>query len=162
MAYAIDVCPTFLECDFWIREDGLARAKPVLSLAHRVSTLTLSCMMPMSIRSTSKKTVISIIAMTLLLSQIMMTMLVSSASPMTIPARMMTPSLTNRKRKEHFVQFAQGELNKTISRQQNDLCRLEKQWSVSCRTPSLRWRTGRNETLKRTEEQMFFCLLKAI
>ena len=140
---------------------GLARVKTVLAHAHHVSTLKSSRMMPMSIRSTSKKTVISILAMTLLLSQMMMTMLVSSVSPMTIPARMMTPSLTNRKRKERFLQFAQGELNKTMSRQQKDFCWLEK-WSVSCRTPSLtRW-TGRNGTLTRMEEQMFFRLLTAI
>ena len=118
-------------------------------------------MMPMSIRSISKKTVISIIAMKLLMSQMMMPMLVYSASAMTIPARMMTPSLTNRKRKELFLQFAQDELNKRMSRQQKDFCWLEK-WSVSCRTPSLtRW-TGRNGMLTRMEEQMFFRLLKAI
>ena len=60
--------------------------------------------------------------MTLLMSQMMMPMLVSSASPMTIPERMMTPSLTNRKRKELFLRFAQGELNKTMFRQQMDFC----------------------------------------
>ena len=48
--------------------------------------------------STSKKKIISIIVMTLLLSQMMMNMLVYSASPTPIPARMMIPTLINRKR----------------------------------------------------------------
>ena len=66
------------------------------------------------------------------------------------------------KEEELFLQLALCELNKTMSRQQNDFCWLEKQWSVSCRTPSLtRW-TGRKGTLKRMEEQMFFHSLKAI
>ena len=76
----------------------------------------------MSIMSTSKKKTITIIAMTLLLNQMMMTMLGYSASLMTIPARMMKPSLMNRKRRGIFLQFAQGELNNTESRQQTNSC----------------------------------------
>ena len=65
---------------------GVRSSETVLALVHHVPTLTSARMMPMpmSIRPTSKKTMISIIAMKLLLSQMMMTMLVSSASPMTI------------------------------------------------------------------------------
>ena len=63
-----------------------------------------------SIKSTSK--IISTIAMTLLFNQMMMTMLVFSASPTDFPVRMMTPALMNRKRRGPFLQFAQGELNK--------------------------------------------------
>ena len=144
--------PTFLECDSWIRWGDARSSKTVLALAHHILTLTSSLMMPMSIRLTSKKNIISIIAMTLLSSQTMMTMLVCLASPNTITDRMMTLSLMNRKRKALFIQFAQGELNNIISRQQTYFCWLDKQCSISCRTPSLtRW-TGRSGTLTRTEE----------
>ena len=83
-------------------------------------------MMP-TIRSTSIKKIISIIAITLLLTWMMMTMLVFSASPTTNPARMTLSSLMNRKRKALFLQFAQGELNKTTPSQQMDFCWLAKQ-----------------------------------
>ena len=92
----------------------------------------------------------------------MMKMLVISASPMTILARMMTPLLMNRKRKGLFLQFSQGELSKTMPSQQKDSCWLVKQWSDSYRIPPLtRW-TDRNGTLARMEEQMYIHLSKAI
>ena len=122
--------PTLLECDALIREEGLARAKTVLALARHVSTLKSSRMMPMSIRSTSMKKITPIIAMTLLLTLVTMTMLVFSASPTTIPARMTLSSPMNRKRKRLFLQFSQGELNKTTPSQQKDFCWIAKQWSV--------------------------------
>ena len=108
------------------------------------------------------KKITSIIATMLLLTWMMMTMVVFSPSPTTIPARMTPSSLMNRKIKALYLQFTQGKLNKTMSSQQKDFCWLEKQWSVSCRTPLLTQWTGRNEMLTRMKEQMFFRLLKVI
>ena len=153
--------PTLLECDSLSRGEGIARAKTVLVLDHHVSTLTSSRMMPMATRSTLINKITSIIAATLSLTRMMVTMLIFSAMSTTIPARMASTSLMNRKRKALYLQLTEGELNKITLSQQKDFCWLAKQWSVSYRIPSLtRW-TVRNGTLTRMEGQMYIHLSKA-
>ena len=150
--------PTLLECDSCIRGEGLARAKIGLALTHHVSTLPSSRMMTMSIRSTSKKT-ISIIAMTLVLS--LMKMLVFSASPTTIPARKMTPSLMTRKRKGLFAVRTRRTEQNNVSSAEGFLLALEA--VVRFVQDSIAHAVDRqNGTLTRMEEQMFFHVLKAI
>ena len=87
--------PAHLGCDSGSRGEEFTREKGVLDLAHHASNYSTTRTLPMLIKSTSKN-ITSAIVTTLLQTQMRMTMLVYSASPMNSPARMKTPSLKKR------------------------------------------------------------------
>ena len=83
--------PALIQSDSGRREE-LDRAKTVIALAHRVPPHTSIRLMPMSRRSTSKKSILAV-AKTLLLHQTVKTMLAYLALSMTVPTRKIIFSL---------------------------------------------------------------------